>query len=62
MSRVTLALGAIIHELAQVANIVTVNAHLLEQEVRQGPMREVVVDLQAASLRLPALMERLRAL
>lgn len=57
-----MALGAIIHDLAQVANIVTINAELIERDVTDPALREAVADLQGAALRLPALLERLRGL
>lgn len=58
----TLALAAIVHDLAQVANIVTLNAEVLRQGVIDPELREAIQDLQAAALRMPALVERLRGL
>lgn len=63
----TLALAAIVHELASVANIVTVNAEVLEAGLQASPphdadMLEALRDLAAAAQRLPGLMDRLRKL
>jgi hypothetical protein len=59
---VTLALAAIVHDLAQVANIVTLNAALLSERVTDPELREAVADLLAAAGRLPPLVEGLRGL
>jgi hypothetical protein len=59
---VTLALAAIVHDLAQVANIVTINAEVLLERVIDPELREAIHDLQAAALRMPGLVERLRGL
>jgi hypothetical protein len=59
---VTLALAAIVHDLAQVANIITLNAQVLDERVTDPELKEALADLQGAALRMPGLVERLRGL
>ena len=62
LARVTLALAAIVHDLAQVANIITLNAQVLDERVTDPELKEALADLQGAALRMPGLVERLRGL
>jgi hypothetical protein len=58
------SLGRVIHELASVANILTIDHHVLEGFAASGTreLRQLVGDLRAAADRLPGLVARLRAL